>query len=127
MFAPLLALLLSACGGSNTGTNLQDVGGFRVINAVSDAPQITFFIEGNNIGARAFGQASISTLIQEGNYDITAAVATLDNQSVTLLDDERAEVDVDEQTTLVLAGTMAAPVPIAVSYTHLTLPTNREV
>ena len=77
MFAPLLALLLSACGGSNTGTNLQDVGGFRVINAVSDAPQITFFIEGNNIGARAFGQASISTLIQEGNYDITAAVATL--------------------------------------------------
>ena len=114
LFAPLLALLLSACGGSNTGTNLQDVGGFRVINAVSDAPQITFFIEGNNIGARAFGQASISTLIQEGNYDITAAVATLDNQSVTLLDDERAEVDVDEQTTLVLAGTMAAPVPIVI-------------
>ena len=124
LVASLVALLLSACGGSNTGTNLQDVGGFRVINAVSDAPQITFFIEASNIGSRAFGQASISTLIQEGNYDITAAVSTLDNQNITLLDDERAEVDVDEQTTLVLAGTMAAPVPIVIQAPNPDIATN---
>ena len=107
-------LLLSACGGGSNNFNTQDVGGFRVLNAVSDSPNISFFLETQSLGARSFGQASNFSTVRDGRFDITARYSTLDGQNVTLLDDERARVRVGEQTTLVLAGTMAAPIPIII-------------
>jgi len=106
-------LVLASCGGSNNnrGFNSQDVGGLRVINAISDSPPLSFFIENSNFAGLAYGQSSGFTSVRDGRFDVVAAYTSLDNQTTQVYDD-KVRVDEGEETTLVLAGTLAAPIEI---------------
>ena len=105
----LMCLIVAACGG-NGSTSVADVGGFRVVHAVSDSPEISFFIEGSSLGTLGYGQVSGFLTLADGNFDVDAVFNTIDGETTFLLDDERVGVQTLEQTTLVLAGTVAAPV-----------------
>jgi len=109
LVAALMCLLLCACGSGNRNS-ASDVGGLRVVNAVSDSQEISFLLEGTSLGILAFGQASGFVTLSENSFDIDAGFTTLAGESVVLLENERVRVRTLEQTTLVLAGTVAAPV-----------------
>jgi len=104
-----MCTLLGACGSGNR-TSVADVGGFQVVHAVSDAPEISFFIEGSSLGTLDYGQASVFLTLADGNFDLDAVFNTVDGETIFVLDDERTGVETLEQTTLVVAGTVAAPV-----------------
>ena len=111
--AALGSLVLAACG-NGTAPSIDEVGDFRVINAVSDSPAITFQLEGTTVGILEFGQASNFQSIPEGNFDLDAGFSAFGQATTFLLDDEGVSVETDEQTTLVLAGTTAAPIALAI-------------
>jgi len=100
--AALGSLVLAACG-NGTAPSIDEVGGFRVINAVSDSPAITFQLEGTTVGILEFGQASNFQSIPEGNFDLDAGFSAFGGATTFLLDDEGVSVETDEQTTLVLS------------------------
>ncbi len=113
LVAGLMCLLLGACGGGGA-SSVADVGGFRVLHAVSDAPEISFFVEGSALVTLAYGQASAFAPLADDSFDVDAVFNTLSEETIFILDDERIGIETLEQTTLIVAGTVAAPIAIEI-------------
>lgn len=107
--------LLAGCGGdNNTDFSAADIGSIQVVNAVADSPSLTFLIEDATLAVLPYGQASAFTSLDDGSFEIRALFANVDQESTELYD-ENVRVEDGEQTTVILAGTVAAPIEIIVN------------
>lgn len=112
----LCSILVTGCGGGNDNTDFTaaDIGAIQVLNAVSDAPPLTFLIEDTTFATLSFGQASAFSSLDDGSFEIRTLFTDLEQDTIELFD-ENVRVEDGEQTTVVLAGTVAAPVEIIIS------------
>lgn len=105
-----LTLVLAACGNDNTSINAGDLGSLQVVNAVSDATTLTVLVEETELATLSFGQGSPIASVADGSFDVSVGFTGLDGNAVFLLEDESVRIRVEEQTFVVVAGTVAAPV-----------------
>jgi len=109
--ALIAGLMLSACGGSNNNRITQDdLGSIRALNAVSDSPTLDVLLEGSTAANLRFGQISGFQQTVEDDFDLAVFRTELDGAVTTLLEEFRTEVREQEQTTVVVAGSSAAPI-----------------
>ena len=147
LILPLLLLIIGC--GNESGFNEQDLripsGFVRVVHAMPDAPRLVTKIQAQRLPSLNFGE---STPYQPTIPEIERKleISFFDGSSETTIATRAISVPNEHLFTVIIAGTMAAPEIIifsnerptskeeisvqifnAVSYTHLTLPTNREV
>lgn len=102
---------LTACGSNNNQNLTQaDLGGVRVINAVADSPTLNFTLENSSIASLAYGQISGFSRTRDDRFDLDVLYSALDGTLNLIVDDFRTRVREREETTVVVAGTVAAPV-----------------
>ncbi len=127
-----LIALLSGCDAKSNDEDRDDAefdptpdaGDLGFIHAIPDAPQVTVAYAGSNGGAEqfslGFGEARRESVLV-GGYNVQVTYEDPAGDAVTLVErfgDDNIKLFTDDETTLVLAGTLASPAIFEVSNTE---------
>lgn len=66
-----LALVLSACGGSDLNSSLSSAGGVRAVNGIADSSGLVLSFNGGSTGSASFGAATANFVAATGSYAAT--------------------------------------------------------
>lgn len=115
---------LTACGsGNNQSITQDDLGSVRMFNGIADSPALSFTLENSTFATLPFGQVSGFSQTVDGRFDVDVSFIAIDTTFTTLVDDFRTEVREQEQTTVVVTGSIAAPVIFEFNAPNPNIPT----
>ncbi len=108
----LASVVLASCGGSSYNGNNGNVGkpitsGFlRIVNTLPDSPTLLVGLDGATLTRVSFPQATQLQQLATSKYAIDAQYLDPAGTAVALINKEQVTVNVDEQSTVFIVGTL---------------------
>lgn len=114
VFPLAILMLLTGCSNSDDPGDLigdpNNIGFFRVVNAIGDSPSTAIRVDDGVGGSIAFGQATILSQLPAGvEYEIDVSYTTPQGEEILVIEDQRISITRDVTSNLIVFGTLDGP------------------